>query len=252
MNINLPLWADMEDTIKIIVAILFVLLPLVAKAINMFSNQAEPAKRPAPPPIPPAAKPRIPPKAANPELNSEVEEFLRRAAERRTSEQRREVTTAAQRHEPPRPEQSRPEQPPARRTPRPPPAEQAKPQPRKISRQPLQAEIVDDVKRGSDVAEHVKQHFKPHAVLERAPSAQAVDQADEAMQDHMHAVFDHQVGTLSRGERGRLQPTEPQAMPQRAPSDLDIAALAGLLSNPQSVRQAIVLNEILSRPEHRW
>jgi hypothetical protein len=238
------LWADIgaEDFIKILVAVLFVLLPLAGKIINMLNKPAEPAKRAAPPPIPVAAKPRVPPKAANPELNSEVEEFLRRAAERRTAEQRREITTGAQ----------RPEQTPSRRPPPPKREEPPKPRRRKMAREPLQAEVLDEVKRGTDVAEHVAQHFKPRPVLERAPSAQAVDQADEAMQEHLHAVFDHQIGSLRRREGGQLQQTESEPAPQRYQSAVAATDLISLLRDPQSVRHAIVLNEILSRPEHRW
>ncbi|MBI3462832.1 MAG: hypothetical protein HY000_07195 [Planctomycetes bacterium] len=235
-----PLFADI-DAIKLLIGFLFVVLPLIAKLISMFGNQAEPVKR-VPPPVPPPAKPRLPPKPANPELNSEVEEFLRRAAERRTGEQRREAAATAQR---PQPAPSRQPLAPVRDEPRKPPR-------RKPARQPLQAEVLDDVTRGRDVAEHVAQHFKPHQVLERAPSDMAVDQADEAMEEHLHSVFDHQLGKLRRPERAGAPTGASQVASPREPAAMEALDLAGLLRNPQTARQAIILNEILSRPEDRW
>jgi hypothetical protein len=238
MIVDSPLWADV-DAIKLLIGFLFVVLPLLAKLINMFGNQ-EPAKRVAPP-VPPPVKPRLPPKAANPELNTEVEEFLRRAAERRTAEQRREAATVQK----PQPATSRQPAVPRREEPKKPPR-------RKPQRQAIQAEVLDDVKRGAGVAEHVAQHFKPqHQVLERPSSAAAVDQADEAMQQHLHSVFDHQVGTLARPDRAGAATGAAQSTPREAPV-VEAADLAGLLTNPQTVRHAIILNEILTRPEHRW
>ena len=83
-------------------------------------------------------------------------------------------------------------------------------------------------------------------------------QADREIDQRLHQVFDHNVSNLE------LMPGEAATAPVVvAPLELteqsllDIPAtfatgLSDLLADPDSVRQAIVLNEILHRPEERW
>ena len=85
-----------------------------------------------------------------------------------------------------------------------------------------------------------------------------MSQADREIDQRLHQVFDHHVGDLE------LMPGEAATAPMVAAplelteqSLLDIPAtfatgLTDLLANPDSVRQAIVLNEIIHRPEERW
>jgi hypothetical protein len=101
------------------------------------------------------------------------------------------------------------------------------------------------------VADHVAKHFKSRKVLERDTGPQSVDQADEAMEDHLHAVFDHQLGSLRRPD-GSRPASEPVERVQPDLGAMEIAALVTMLRNPQTARQAMVLSEILSRPDHRW
>ncbi len=75
--------------------------------------------------------------------------------------------------------------------------------------------------------------------------------ADEAMETHLQEKFDHQVGTLSDDGLGSLETSEvfdPLAE-SRPPITGDIVAM---LKNPTTVRQAILLSEVLSPPHHRW
>ena len=85
-----------------------------------------------------------------------------------------------------------------------------------------------------------------------------VAQADREIDQRLHQVFDHHVSNLE------LMPGEAAAPPVvvtpvelTEQSLLDIPAtfatgLTDLLADPDSVRQAIVLNEILHRPLEHW
>jgi hypothetical protein len=68
---------------------------------------------------------------------------------------------------------------------------------------------------------------------------------DRQFDDKLKAKFDHAVGTLAANNPAAAEPTP-------APRDAPAAEIAAMLANPDGVRQAIVLNEILSRPTQRW
>ncbi len=152
-------------------------------------------------------------------MAGDMEEFLRRAAERR----RRQA-----------------EQKPA------PPAPQPRRQPEIRYVEP-QADAV--VLPGEDVAEHVARHMDTSDYADRASlMAAEVGMADDHMEAHVHQVFDHDLGQLEAKDRDR----ETQGAHQRPspPATGDIAAsLIQMLRTPATVRQAIVLREILDRPE---
>jgi len=59
--------------------------------------------------------------------------------------------------------------------------------------------------------------------------------------------FDHGLGSLDARHASRMEEQKPT---ETAPSQA--AQMAALLSSPDGIRQAIVLNEILRRPEERW
>ena len=65
------------------------------------------------------------------------------------------------------------------------------------------------------------------------------------MQAHFHQTFDHQLGRLksSPSERRRSSETE-RSVPQ-----LSLDKIIQLLRSPGSVRDAIVMAEMLKRPE---
>jgi hypothetical protein len=67
-------------------------------------------------------------------------------------------------------------------------------------------------------------------------------------------VFNRQVGNLSTGAKSVVAPTDATLQtPEVAPSEITAATrVAMLLSNPDSIRDAIILNEILVRPTDRW
>jgi hypothetical protein len=67
---------------------------------------------------------------------------------------------------------------------------------------------------------------------------------DQQFDQQLKAKFDHTVGTLaSEAADVALVPVT---------QDTPAAQIAAMLANPEGVRQAIVLNEIMQRPTDRW
>lgn len=68
---------------------------------------------------------------------------------------------------------------------------------------------------------------------------------DREFDDQLKAKFDHAVGTLAANT---VSETELVPVARETPA----SRIAAMLANPDGVRQAIVLNEILNRPSDRW
>jgi hypothetical protein len=100
------------------------------------------------------------------------------------------------------------------------------------------------------VAAHVTQYLDTadmRAQVDRL--GDAVEVADDVMEEHLKQVFDHRVGTLAT-DAAQSAPARPGAGRKRAAAaPVDFAAM---LANTGNLRQAIVLNEILQRPADRW
>ena len=145
-------------------------------------------------------------------LEDEISEFLRKAAQRRGG-----AAPAA-----------RPSQPASR-------------QPRPRREEPLEVSPIEDS----------RQRFKP---LESGLATQA--QADAAMEGHLRQVFDHGLGQLSAAGQSPVPETSPTTTSgDQALADalaLGPTGLVGLLASGATMRQAIVLNEIIQRPVDRW
>ena len=86
--------------------------------------------------------------------------------------------------------------------------------------------------------------------------AEDVEMADEALAEHLHDVFDHQVGRLvstsvhDEADAPASTAETVHGAIKRSPNAA--AGLAGLLADKRNIRQAIHVNEILARPEQRW
>jgi hypothetical protein len=172
-------------------------------------------------------------------MNDEVENFLRRVAQMRAEA---EQGKAQPRPAPPKP-------PPKRREPKPPPPP-ARLVPARTEMpvsQPVEVEIVDTelAVRGDNVGRHVAAHERrTEQIAEHTRHlGEEVDQADDKLEAHLHDVFDHQLGRLKKsnieaGHQGR-----------QAANDLTASQIQQMLLTPQSIRDAIVLGEILRRPE---
>ncbi len=195
--------------------------------------QAERAMRPAQP------GGRNVPEARGPaaQLNEEIEQFLKRAGQRRGENQPRERAT--------RPPESRP------RAPKQPPAPPRQP----LREAPIDADVVLlDEPRHESVAASVEKHLQTTSFEKRAAHlTDDITRAEEQMEEHLQSAFGRRVGTLA-GEapvaKGGPVNDTPTAAVEDAPAAA--AAFAQILRTPQGMRQAIELGEILARPEHRW
>ena len=145
-----------------------------------------------------------------------------------------------------------------RRTPGPirrPPQPQLRPQVEK----PVQAQVVSDEPVGAKIGKEVERDLDTQEFSNRTDQlGSEVTQAVGEIDQHLHQVFDHHVSNLELlpGEAAAA-PAAVGALELTEQSLLDIPAtfatgLTDLLVNPESIRQAVVLNEILHRPEERW
>lgn len=184
---------------------------------------------------------------------SGVGQWLAKVREAQEAEQRRRRQQAAG-----RPEGPGPAGPPARdplreevgqflRGPEKPPAPDAL--------EPVAADLVPDDR---SVAEHVRQRIGTEKFDRVRPELTGETAlADDRMAEHVHEVFDHQVSRLADtpGESASLPAAEEAETPDDRVTPIPATAAAGLaamLADPGSLRQAIVLNEILQRPEEHW
>jgi hypothetical protein len=255
-----------QVAIPLIVAVIWVINQLISKVAKPPQNQAP--QRPAPqrPALqrerPIQAGPAAGQPAPQPSVHDEIEAFLRRAAQGRgpepVQEPHRPVVEKPQRPRPPKPATPRPQRAPQGQSPRP------SGQRPKASREPemVAVELVDPSEaRGSlgsrgpahqDLSRLENRHLSERTTTLVSP----VEQADENVADHLHSVFDHGLGSLNSGGMpgAAAQPDQAYfaggaALPA---AQVGAAGFAALLANSQNLAQAIVMNEILQRPEHNW
>ncbi len=173
-------------------------------------------------------------------MRDEVEEFLRRAAARRAQAE-------AKRRE----QQQQAAQPPLRQQPPPIQRQPLVQRPPTVQTEPLveiiEAEVADTSSRFNT---SVSQHLRGTTEIARHASSLGaeVDQSDDRLEARLHKTFDHQLGQLK--DTTTAAPVK-EAM-QTSESLLASMNLTRLLSNAQSIRNAIILSEVLNRPEHRW
>jgi len=215
-----PLLAQGE-LIGILIMILVFVVPAILQALN---KQAQRQK--GPPGRRPPARPAVGKRPAAGDVEAEIEEFLRRAAQPRGVQ-------------PPRPA--------------------ARPAMAQLAGGPRgPGEVARDRPVGVGMAEHVQKYLDRDEFQRRAAElgGQAA-RTDQQTERHLQQVFGHEVSHLAD------VPGESAAVPQvEEPGEADdrirefpttaAAGLAALFSDATSIRQAIIINEILQRPEHRW
>lgn len=193
----------MDEILKIIVMVVFGLIYLFNHLIGSAKAQK---RRPARP-----AEPRP---AGRAEVQDEVADFLRRAAEKRS------------------------------------PAKRAAAGSPSLER-PLPAEIIEPPPTSRWPQSVYAQVDNPE-LAQRAAQLGHVEQTESAFQAHMQ-TFEHSVGSI--------QEADVQTAPSSASSVDGSTAVASapasevfaaLLADAQNLRQAIILNEIIRRPEERW
>jgi len=216
------------DVVAVIQA-LVIIVPVVFWILSSILGEAQAKK-------PPARKPRQPrPVAKNrpPELAQEIERFLRRAAEQRQDKPPApvEVPVSAA------------------------PVEQREPRPIP----PVRAEVVFAEPAGlepegawaarHEVAQQVQQYLDTDGITRHADHlGDDIAQADDKLEARLHKTFDHQVGSLRQQDSIRPDASRHEVGIPDAPAAITAGALANMLGNPRTARQAVLLSEILRRP----
>ncbi|HVA48902.1 MAG TPA: hypothetical protein VNH11_21225 [Pirellulales bacterium] len=210
------LLADIALWIKVVVAAGLALVYLVNYAAQVAGKgQKRPPMRPEARPDP-RARPRP---AGRQDVQDEVAEFLKRAAEKRTAGRPAE--------QPPQPQR--------RALPR----SAGGPAPEIV-----EARAVEEMP-SSRWPEPVQSHVDTHQLSGRAEQLAHADRGDAAFQAHMQ-LFDHQVGRIHESAPPTSETTQAGG-PGQAPGAPLNEVFARLLADPDNVRQAIVLNEIIQR-----
>lgn len=218
-------FAKAEDVVGTLIVIIIVIISAVAQLINKAREVQKEAGRRKPPVQPQA------PEAQDP-LAGEIEDFLKRAAQRRRGAGSRPEAHA------------------------PPPVAGDEAQPRRLVQTPAEVELIPMEGEPQSVAAHVREHL---SAAKFAPVSQQlgreVAEIDGKVERHLLEKFDHRLGRLARmgGESAAAQAAvDLEAVEQAAAGVAGAASLAALLANPASLRQAILLTEVINRPEHRW
>jgi predicted flap endonuclease-1-like 5' DNA nuclease len=227
------------DWLSALVPIVIAVILLIGRLISSMKSTTPPPrnKQPRRPPetaersLRPPQKQPAPQAPGQSQLNAEIEQFLKRAGDRPSREP---ALT-------PQPKTTQPKTP--KRT-----------SPKSLTReQPLDAEPVER-RDFTSVGASVEKHLANRGFTQRAEHlADDIVRADQEMEQHMQKAFGRRVGTLG-DETAKTSSTpvtdvEPVSAAPRSPA---ADTLGNLLSNPQNVKQAVILNEILQRPEHRW
>ena len=98
------------------------------------------------------------------------------------------------------------------------------------------------------ISEYVQSHMDTTDVTEQAEQlGDEVALADDKMDARLQSTFDHQIGSLKSAASDSAFATTTTATAQRISPIAD--ELLDMLSSPKSIRQAILLNEILQRPK---
>ncbi len=230
--------ADLEPYLKLIGLIVAVSI----MAINHLLAGLKKARAQLPPP-PEASPPRDPIAAASTrqDLNAEVKEFLRRAAHQRGGAER--GSQAPSRQPTPRPSMSPAS---ANRN------EGQRKQKRK-SQQPKPIVPVVPKLDDSIANRRMTSRLESTRLDDRTEQLSGLGKLNEIDANAQQSV-EHQVGQLTSGQASL---TTTSATSNSAAGDADSQAnsaadIAELLRNPQSLRTAIILNEILARPVDRW
>ena len=162
----------------------------------------------------------------------DIEEFLKKAAERRAAQQQGRPQTSAN-----APVQNREL---ARPAPRP-PAPVATP----VIIDDDEIEIVEPV--GQSVSQHVSKYIDTKDVTSHADTlGDEVALADDKMDARMHKTFDHSVSRLVEQKSSRPATETGKEKGRQTTSAQNIFEM---LRSPKTIRDAILISEVLKRPD---
>jgi hypothetical protein len=209
---------ELDDILKLVFLLIIGVFWLVKQ---LMGQEAAKPKRPAPPKIPPPVRPA----AGQAPLQDEVAEFLRQARQRKGHPQEARVEV-------------REYQPPAAKK-------------KRSAEKPPKGRRARELKERHDVDEHVRDRLDTSKFGQRAEQlGDLVEASEQQFQEHVQEKFSHDLGRL--GQSGTADAAGPgQTLAAPASLDAPASALAELLRRPESMRQAIILQEILRRPSER-
>lgn len=243
MHDIIPLFAAGPDLGMIFTAlVVFVLIIRVVGAVIAANNPGNmpPNRRPPMPPRPPQQQ-----GGDNEALKGEIEEFLRRVSNRRDPQGKP-------------PGQGAPGRPvPQLRTP--PtimPAERRRRAAPVVvvsnTGAPVLTEVPDSRNRG-DIDEQVKRHLNIQQFEQRAEQLTSIDEKERQFDRQIQQTFAHQVGHLKpsvlsvSGDLRTVSDTAPVVIDDEKKQNNSFALLTG-----SNLINAVIVAEIMARPEHRW
>lgn len=115
--------------------------------------------------------------------------------------------------------------------------------------EPVDADIILAEPVHQSVTAHVQSDIDTTDLTGHAKHlGQQVGQADDKMDARVHQKFDHDISQID--DEPSVWDTAPAAS---AGGGAGLASeVAAMLRSPNSIRQAVILSELLSRPEDRW
>jgi hypothetical protein len=254
-----PLLADAE-VISALVGLGILILSVIKQIIDANKKAQPPAPRPQPV-VPKAAGAGGGPAAGGAQadpLRNQVEEFLRRAGqppqageakpaappERKAASEIEVLIDDMSHQRRPLAEPLRPLAPAANALPSSLPARQLG----KVKSERPKSTPRSSRPRRTSVAEHVAENVarRSRNLAEQASNlGRRIIQEDAQFDEQLKAKFDHAVGTLGSSA---TTPAQEPTVADNSPA----ANIAAMLANPDGVRQAVLINEILRRPSERW
>ena len=263
-------WNDFLRILPIVVVIL-------VWVINQFSGKLQapqPPQKRVPPMNPQAAPPPRPQQGIPPgqqPLQAEIEEFLRQA------QALREGRPVPPRNQPARPAVQQQAAPPGAGASRRPRQQQRRPQDADAKREPARPAPPQPAAPAAEppresVAQYVAEHIDSSKFAQRASSLSNIQKETDEFQQHMARVFDRGVGKIEKGPLGMFEAAGQVAAAASAVAATSATTAAGgaesatapiatfkvasnialFLAGRKNIRDAIILTEILQRPEHRW
>jgi hypothetical protein len=119
----------------------------------------------------------------------------------------------------------------------------------RASQRAASASAEDQWDKPEDVATHVRKHLDTQEFEQRTGSLGKLAELDDTVDEHVQQSFDHRLGTLV--DQGVSTEAEGSGATMAEPG-VAVAAAAGIaevLANPESLRNAIILQEILRPPQ---
>ncbi len=222
--------ADIGQVIQVALVLLFIVGPLIFRLFGASARQPDrtvPKRRPQRPNPPAQGRPSP--------VDSEVDAFLRRANAQRGGEEPVAVEVVM------------------------PDSMQRPRRPRRMAR-PVEEVIIEaDVMPEEGIQSRIQSSINTSDFDERAERlGDHVEQADDTMEARLRGKFDHSVGNLSTTPTSVVTsdvtpaPEEAAAQQEKVAANARVASLVARLRSPQGMRDAIVLREILERPDQRW